>query len=191
MSLSDSLSMLVTTYRFDRWAAKEATIKASRQRRLFLKDISIVQCNSQGRVHALIAPQSLADIVMNPEVAMKRGLFEAQYPTAGTLGQVVNGRFIRTTALTSRHNMDSKFFLRKARIKDDDQQAAEISISHDGDYAVAVCMALDEKSDAIDPSWKSLQCIVDDGSGNPFHEPEWGDSGYFEDGKLPNPSGNE
>ncbi|KAL8890434.1 MAG: hypothetical protein Q9205_001235 [Flavoplaca limonia] len=174
-----------------RWAAKEATIKASRQRKLLLKDISIVQCNSQGRVHALIAPQSLADIVMNPEVAMKRGLFEAQYPTAGTLGQVVNGRFIRTTALTSRHDMDSKFFLRKARIKDDDQQAAEISISHDGDYAVAVCMALDEKSDPIDPSWKSLQCIVDDGSGEPFHEPEWGDLGYFEDGKLPNTGGNE
>lgn len=117
---------------------------------------------------------------MNPEVAMKRGLFEAQYPTAGTLGQVVNGLFIRTTAVTSRHDMDSKFFLRKARIKDDDQQAAEISISHDGDYAVAVCMALDEKSDTIDPSWKSLQCIVDDGSGEPFHEPEWGDTGYLE-----------
>ena len=160
----------------DRWAAKEATVKASRQRKLLLKDISIVQCNSHGRVHALISPEHTVEVVMSPEVATKRGLCEAQSPETGTQGQVINGRFVKNTKTTSRHQRDSRFFLRKARIENEDRQVAEVSISHDSDYAVAVCLALDEKSHSKD----SFQCIIDDGSGEPFHEPEWGDSGFLE-----------
>ncbi|KAL8674823.1 MAG: hypothetical protein Q9168_000804 [Polycauliona sp. 1 TL-2023] len=69
---------------------------------------------------------------------MKRGLLNAQYPAAGVYGQVVNGLFMRTTMTTSSHAQGSRFFVRKARIQDDGQQIAEISISHDDDYAVAV-----------------------------------------------------
>ena len=81
---------------------------------------------------------------------------------------------------TSSHAQGSRFFVRKARIKDDEQQIAEISISHDDDYAVAVCMALDEKVNSRHCSEESSPCTIDDGSGEPLHEPEWGDSGYLE-----------
>ncbi|KAI4250744.1 MAG: hypothetical protein L6R42_008650 [Xanthoria sp. 1 TBL-2021] len=177
---SESPFKSVITHEQDRWAAKEATIKASRQRKLLLKDISIVQCNSHGRVHALIAPEHATDIVMSSEVATKRGLSEAQSPGAGTVGQVVNGLFVSNAQTVSRHGLDSRFFLRKAKIKDEEQQIAEISISHDNEYAVAVCMSLAEDSHSRDRP----QCIIDDGLGEPLHEPEWGDSGYLEGGNL-------
>ncbi|KAL8656831.1 MAG: hypothetical protein Q9226_002523 [Calogaya cf. arnoldii] len=159
-----------------RWAAKEATVKASRHRKLLLKDISIVQCNPLGSVHALIAPKHATDIVMSPEVAIKRDLSKAQSPNAGTCGQIVNSQFVSNTQTTSPHGAGGRFFIRKARIREEDQQIAEISISHDNEYAVAVCMALAEDSHSGDrPRW-----ILDDGLGEPLHEPEWGDSGYLE-----------
>ncbi|KAL8754244.1 MAG: hypothetical protein Q9199_004488 [Rusavskia elegans] len=179
-SMSEHKWRVLAQHLAGRWAAKEATIKASRQRKLLLKDISIVQCNSHGRVHALIAPEHATDIVMSPEVATKRGLSEAQSPGAGTLGQVVNGLFVSNTQTASRHELDSRFFLRKAKIRDEEQQIAEISISHDNEYAVAVCMSLAEDSHSRDRP----QCIIDDGLGEPLHEPEWGDSGYLEGGNL-------
>ncbi|KAL8775272.1 MAG: hypothetical protein Q9209_000279 [Squamulea sp. 1 TL-2023] len=160
----------------NRWAAKEAVVKASPQRKLPLKDISILRCDPNGRVHALIAPERTIEVVMDPEVATKRGLFEAQAPNAGVYGQVANGRFAQNTKTVFRHDLDSRFFVRKAKIQYEDQQVAEVSISHDNDYAVAVCMAYNEKTDSRDP----VKCIIDDGSGEPLHEPEWGDSGYLE-----------
>ena len=111
---------------------------------------------------------------MSPDVAIKRGLSNAQSPNAGTCGQIVNGQFNIQT--TSPHGTGGRFFIRKARVKEEDQQIAEISISHDNEYAVAVCMALAEDSHSGDrPRW-----ILDDGLGEPLHEPEWGDSGYLE-----------
>lgn len=172
----DSPFQPVVTHELDRWAAKEATVKASRRpRKLLLKDISIVR-NSDGGIHALIAPEHTTDILMSPEVATKRGLSAAQSPDGSVLGQIVNGHH---TQPVPRHRSESPFYLRKAKIKDEDQQIAEISISHDNGYAVAVCMALVEDSQGRDRSQ-----IVDDGLGEPLHEPEWGDAGYLEGGDF-------
>lgn len=113
---------------------------------------------------------------MSPEVATKRGLSAAQSPDGSVLGQIVNGHH---TPPVPRHRFESPFYLRKAKIKDEDQQIAEISISHDNGYAVAVCMALVEDSHSKDRSQ-----IVDDGLGEPLHEPEWGDAGYLEGGDF-------
>ncbi|KAI4110543.1 MAG: hypothetical protein LQ339_001409 [Xanthoria mediterranea] len=172
-SLSEHKWRVLAQHLAGRWAAKEATVKASRQRKLLLKDISIVRCNSHGGIHALIAPEHTTDILMSPEVATKRGLSAAQSPDGSVLGQIVNGHHTQTVP---RHRFESPFYLRKAKIKDEDQQIAEISISHDNGYAVAICMALVEGSHS-----KNRSQIVDDGLGEPLHEPEWGDVGYLED----------
>lgn len=66
-------------------------------------------------------------------------------------------------------------FHRRAKVRSSDRRVAKINISHDGDYAVAVCMA-------FDPSEKRPEekRVVDDGRGPPKHEPQWGDEGWFD-----------
>ncbi|KAI4094673.1 MAG: hypothetical protein LQ348_006936 [Seirophora lacunosa] len=173
-----------------RWAAKEATIKAHRHRSLSLTDISILSpgpqelsqvSSSNLKVQALVAPEPTTWIVMDSDVASARGLSNRQ-PSRGFIhGEIVNGRFVANprsegSPVSSIQNAGRKFFTRRAKIREEDQQIAEISISHDGDYAVAVCMALDE------PRTKAyaIRHVLDDGSGEPLHEPEWGDDGWLE-----------
>ena len=72
-------------------------------------------------------------------------------------------------------NHGEKFFRRRAKIAPEDRQYADLSISHDGEYATAVCMALDEGA-AVSESQAE---IIDDGTGPPLHEPEWGDNGFL------------
>ena len=55
----------------------------------------------------------------------------------------------------------------------EDRQIAEVSISHDGDYAVATCLAVDEPAKQT-YNWP----LIDDGSGDPIHEPAWADDGW-------------
>ncbi|KAL8809861.1 MAG: hypothetical protein Q9200_003044 [Gallowayella weberi] len=161
----------------DEWAAKEAAVKASRHRRLLLRDISIVQANSNNKVQALVAPIRTVEIVMDPIVAQQRGIKEARSPHLGVEGMVIGGQFFKSVRIESSEEVGSMYFIRRAKIKDDERQVAEISISHDDDYAVAVCMALDERTDVKE----SIKHIVDDGSGEPLHEPDWGDIGWLED----------
>ncbi|KAL8933884.1 MAG: hypothetical protein Q9211_005529 [Gyalolechia sp. 1 TL-2023] len=175
-----------TTERIRRWAAKEAAIKAHRNRRLSLNDISIVQDHSESsankpKLHALIAPENKTKVVMNSQVAKLRGLLERQPRFPHVYGDVLDGQFVRMPAPTT-HNMlpaemGRKFWVRGPRIKDEERQIAEINISHDHDYAVAVCMALDEKATPRG----SVDYIVDDGFGESIHEPEWGDEGWLDD----------
>ena len=66
-------------------------------------------------------------------------------------------------------------FHRRAKVRSSDRQVAKINISHDGDYAVAVCMAFDPPG--VKPEEKR---IIDDGRGAPKHEPQWGDEGWFD-----------
>lgn len=51
----------------------------------------------------------------------------------------------------------------------------DISISHEDDYAVAVCLALSELTE--DPVAET-EAIIDHGSGEAIHEPELGDRGF-------------
>lgn len=82
----------------------------------------------------------------------------------------------------SKDDKSQKFFKRRARIADEDRQVAELTISHDGEYAIAVCIALDEEVDNA----QGKPVIMDDGSGDPLHEPEWADEGWFSppDGRV-------
>lgn len=119
-------------------------------------------------------------VAMDPKVAKLRGLFERQTRFPSIYGNVIGGHLVWVPKPDNQNVSTTqngrKFFVRGARVKDQEQQIAEISISHDHDYAVAVCMALDEKTRSRD----TIEYIVDDGSGEPFHEPEWGDEGWLE-----------
>jgi hypothetical protein len=66
-----------------------------------------------------------------------------------------------------------KIYQRRALVREEDRRLADLSISHDGSYAVAVCMALDETHDL------PKEITVDNGEGDPVHEPEWGDLGFL------------
>ncbi len=63
---------------------------------------------------------------------------------------------------------------RRGKVEESQRQIAEINISHDGDTAVAVCLALDQP----EPD-KTEEAIIDNGHFDPIHEPEWGDEGWF------------
>lgn len=85
-------------------------------------------------------------------------------------GGILNGTFVETKDPNA-----ERFFIRRAKIADEDRQLADVSISHDGKYAMAVCIALDE---AFHPD-QEKPAIIDDGTGEPLHEPEWADEGWF------------
>ena len=71
-------------------------------------------------------------------------------------------------------NQEPLYYERRSKVKESERQIAEVSISHDGSYAAAVCMALDEPATEA-----SDQFVIDDGEGLPKHEPRWGDEGWF------------
>ncbi|KAL8726254.1 MAG: hypothetical protein Q9181_006123 [Wetmoreana brouardii] len=171
-----------------RWAAKEATVKAHRYRKLYVHDISIVlpvipprvpKSKRSYKVHALVAPRNTKNIVMDPQVAEKRGL-SATPPFGPTIyGNMANGQFVRAPHDVRREEIANHsqhpFRLRKAKLETDQPQVAEISISHEKKYAVAMCVALDEQLDG--PS--DIEYVLDDGTGEPLHEPLWGDEGWL------------
>ena len=63
---------------------------------------------------------------------------------------------------------------RRSKIEESERQAARISISHDREYATAMCIALDQPSRET-----SSKLVIDDGQGSPLHEPDWGDEGWL------------
>ncbi|KAL8940562.1 MAG: hypothetical protein Q9216_002750 [Gyalolechia sp. 2 TL-2023] len=181
---------LLAQYLAGRWAAKEAAIKAHRNRRLSLNDISILQPEPSGtgrselstnsrKVYALITPETTTKVVMQSQVAKSRGLLETQSRFSYVYGDVAGSQFVKMAEPNNDNVLTAesgrKLWVRGLRAQDEEQQIAEINISHDHDYAVAVCMALDEKTTPRG----SVDYIVDDGSGEPIHEPEWGDEGWL------------
>jgi len=149
-----------------------------------MSDISITA--TQGEKAAILIDPPRHDIVIEEGVARFRGLRGLSGDTAQTpeispsqhyYGELLGGKFIESKERTAR-----KFFKRRARIADEDRQLADLSISHDGEYAIAVCIALDEEVDKA----QGRPVIIDDGSGDPLHEPEWADEGWFTptDGRL-------
>lgn len=166
-----------------RWAAKEAVIKAHRHSRLFMHRISIIAGKepSPSRIYALVDPPSQT-VALDEDVARLRGL--RGYGTNGlkdfragprVYGVICNGDLVEADPPHGR-----KFLTRRRRIKAEERQLAEVSISHDGDYAMAVCMAVDGPAEQIDEQ----PMIIDDGSGSPIHEPEWADDEWLVDHGL-------
>lgn len=176
----------------NRWATKEAAIKAHRHRRLYMKDISIVKpspppglsekaIGGDQKVIALIDPPS-DRISMSARVATQRGLRGFVSETYGLYkGALMTKDEPRKERESEKGPERDKcnYYHRGSRVRDSDRQVAEINLSHDGDYAIAVCMAFDPSE-----STYKQKTILDRGEGPPLHEPQWGDEGWFD---LPEP----
>lgn len=113
-------------------------------------------------------------VKMDFVTAKARGLREAALNQAMLTGAPVSGdgSLSGTSPLPRLEAKGKDFICRRLLIKEEDRQLADLSISHDGDYAIAVCMALDEAPDGYP------EPVMDDGTGEPIHEPVWGDNGF-------------
>lgn len=108
-------------YLAGRWAAKEAIVKACSWRRLMFDEIQILKDEGGKRVYGVILDR--------PEV--RRAVREEDW-----------GRKEGETASKA---------LTEEGVEDEDisGQVVKISISHDGDYATAVCLAADETNEML------------------------------------------
>ena len=174
-----------------RWAVKEATIKAHDNRKLFMRDISVFTTLSTAagshKPSVAIDPPRRT-ILMNEVVAKKRGLKIVEH----TFGHAMSKDSVNNTSGSSKgwarwrdplelaerqriaklSSAEEKRYSRKLLVKEEERQLVDASISHDAGYAVAVCLA------AIGPGELDAASVVDDGYGEPIHEPEWGDVGF-------------
>ncbi|MCJ1342522.1 hypothetical protein MMC31_000708 [Peltigera leucophlebia] len=165
-----------------RWAMKEAVIKAHRNRKLYMNEISVIKAerDSDGsKPQVLIDPPSQT-IMMDARVASLRGLREAKYENMERNCLLQTKSSVRNSVdqqLLNLRDYPGVIYKRRALVKEEDRQMAEGNISHDSEYAVAICMAFDEKFKSSD---ENIDPIFDDGSGKPLHEPAWGDEGFLE-----------
>ena len=120
---------------------------------------------------------------MSRDVAVSRGL-QGWSPTVFVFGWLLKhfdvepSKSIDNPAPSfKRPTMDNPSYVRRDRVKAEERQVAEMNITHDGDYVVAVCMAFDEACERKD---EEIQPIVDNGVGDPIHEPVWGDEGFLD-----------
>ena len=152
---------------------KEAAIKAHTYRsdKLSMTQVSVLKWGA--RVKILIDPPS-ATITMDPRVASLRGLKRSRLSSKSRSATASSES--PTEDLSDGESVESGTnYQRFPLIKEEDRQVAEGSISHDGEYVVATCMALNESDGQRDNG----HTIADDGSGDPIHEPVWGDEGFL------------
>lgn len=143
----------LTNYLSGRWAAKEATIKACEWRRIGFKHVQIlrqrqVREGESGGVYALILekPASAFKISAGLDVNSSGELKEAKSPRshAAQSGQEEaqfsgHNKLDQSVGFTYDKDVD---FIPAGRQNDDlPGQVAKISISHDGEYTTAVCLA--------------------------------------------------
>lgn len=163
---------------------KEAAIKAHthRHEKLSINQVSVLRWGP--KVKVLIDPPS-AIVTMDARVAWLRGLRNSRLRWEREIES--NASESPTGDLSDRASVDlGKIYSRYLRVKEEDRQVAEGSISHDGQFAVAICMALNENSEH---SEQKISSIIDDGSGYPNYEPIWGDKGFLETESLDDTKG--
>ena len=183
---SKNASLLIKR-RINRWAAKEATIKAHRHRQLYMQDISIVRpilppgsfpgTDGAHKMIALIDPPT-DRIEMARGVATLRGLRGFAVKSYGLHKALLMSKDELHQEVQDSENRKvrrGEHYYRRSRVKESDRQVAEINISHDGDYAVAMCMAFDPPGSTV-----REKTIVDKGQGLPLHDPQWGDEGWLD-----------
>jgi len=127
-----------------RFAAKEAAIKAV-TRRLYYRDVTILvppDRTQHRKPYALIDPPART-IRLSRAVAQQRGV------------AVDEG---------------AEFVLRPKIFRWRERQMARVSISHDGEYATATVLAVDDHAYV-----EKEEVLVDDGKGKPMHVPSLGD----------------
>lgn len=170
---------------------KEAAIKAHKNRKMFMREISVLPHSENeklvpGKPQVLIDPPR-REILMNSRVASLRGLrhtkanWKEECMSQGLRASIAS--LADGSSSGSMNHTVEKLYKRRALVEEQDRQVVEGSISHHGDYAVAVCMAVDEKPST---DQESTEPIFDDGSGEPIHEPQWGDKGFLGSKALDN-----
>ena len=113
-------------------------------------------------------------MIMAKDVAAQRGLkgIASAEPrkevesNGATLGDVETATAANT----------QQFYYRNLLVKEEERQVVEISISHEADYATAVCLI----PNTSEEGQEKLEPVIDDGTGPPIHEPEYLDTGYYE-----------
>ena len=157
---------------------KEAVIKAHKYRRLFPRDVSIIShprkhLGNSSKPYALIEPRART-VAMNQRTAERRGLELLHKLGNGSKSDHDYFSTILNTQLLHRLGMsEGSLYARRKKVQEEDRQVAEVSLSHERRYAVAVCMASDEDSAPQDGL-----VLVDDGIGDSIHVPEQGDRGW-------------
>ena len=101
-------------------------------------------------------------ILMEKEVAKERGL-NLSHPGTEPMDRERFRSHFDQLGTSIDHASTGKIFRRAALRKDDEIQEARISISHDGVYATAVCIAVD----AGEPLYPDF--TIDTGAGPPLH----------------------
>ena len=171
-------------------------IKAHRHRKLSFQEISIidprgavveveVEAENRYNLNAVIDPP-VRSVQMDQRVAVLRGLRTFRGDEEGA--DVVAGQAERADPFTTGNSqgplvhserlripMHGSYLIRRSLVKDEDRKIAELSITHEDTVAVAVCMAWHDPSEEM---IGKLEPIVDDGTGEPIHEPVWGDRGF-------------
>lgn len=117
-----------------RWAAKEAAIKAVKPRKVTHRDVEILQDRDTKELYALI--QDHSNVLGAPYFRIKHldlqnnspAEFEEKEPSVPSQG--------------SAHNLESQE--QQENPDDSAAQVAKISISHDAEYATAVCLAAED-----------------------------------------------
>lgn len=171
-------------------------MKAHRHRKLGFQEISIVDLRGatpfeaeegfRFNLNALIDPPTRV-VQMNGKVATQRGLrgFRGLEEKPDTI--IYQPGCETDTAGNNLHGTSEpkeKFrsptygslVTRRSLVKEEDRQIAELSITHENSVAVAVCMALKDQGENVH---HEAEPIIDDGSGDPVHEPVWGDRGFL------------
>lgn len=151
-------------------------IKAHSNRRLHLRQVSILdwkppygQPSGNHKLCAVVDPVTSV-VLIDERVAEFRGLrgYNTQrIDLKGPLYPANDPTCVDTSA---------RYVRRRRKIDISERQLAEISISHDAGIAVATSLVLDQ----VEPTPTESE-LLDDGTRPAFHEPEWGDDGYFDD----------
>lgn len=134
---------------------------------------------------SLLAPHHRPDLFAGEQINAAKVAAFVDPPTDTILmtGDVAETRGLRGFTDASRHlargvtqaEQGKLYYARRAKVWDSRRDRLEVSISHDGQYATAVCIApnppLGEKLGKV---------VVDDGRGPSKHEPDWDDDGWFD-----------
>ncbi|KAK5160253.1 hypothetical protein LTR04_004689 [Oleoguttula sp. CCFEE 6159] len=127
----------------DRWAAKEAAIKAVKPRRITMDEVEILE-KRNGDILGVILERPASKWA----IASRRGISFGR-DEAGQDGKNASGS---ANLMDREHPLITKYEHGRSELDPEEPfdgrllegQIAKISISHDGEYATAVCLAVEE-----------------------------------------------
>lgn len=129
-----------------RWAAKEAAIKAVKPRKVTHRDVEILQDRDTKELYALI--QDHSNVLGAPYFRIKHLDLQNNSPAESEEKEPIvpsQGSMPNLESQKQQKNLDDSSAQGQQENPDDSAaQVAKISISHDADYATAVCLAAED-----------------------------------------------